>query len=187
MPKKINEQALFEATVQVFAERGYVSATTREIAERAGVNEVTIFRRHGSKADLIRSALDHCLSRSAFSRIEASGDVKADLVAIVQAYGETVRAYGGAVVTLLSDMARHPDLRGADAILMQNMRKVAQIIAIHQRHGLIGPGSSRYKAVYLIAPLMALGIWERSGSPVSVRAFDPESVVNAFLRGHGRI
>lgn len=186
MPKKISQDDLFETAVQVFAERGYDSATTREIAARAGVNEVTLFRRYGSKSDLIRLALDACLSRSAFGRIVASDNVRRDLIAIVKAYDETVRSYGGAVVTLLVEMARHPELRGANSILMRNMKRAAEIIAIHQKAGHITHGDPLYKVAYLIAPLMARGIWERSGSPVSSRAFDDEAIASAFLKGHGR-
>ncbi len=109
-----------------------------------------------------------------------------NLVAIVEAYAKTVRSYGGAVVTLLNEMSRRPELRGANSVLVQNMKRAAEIIAIHQLHGRIVEGDPFHKAAYLIAPIMARGIWERSGSQVSSRAFDAEAVVNAFLRGHGQ-
>src|SRR5512138_3463631 len=101
MPKLIDVDALFAVTVAVYAERGYASSTTQEIAGRAGVNEVTLFRRYGTKAALIRTALTHCLARSAFARVDVSDDVRADLLAVVDASAATNRAYGGAVMTLL--------------------------------------------------------------------------------------
>lgn len=51
------EQKLLEAAARVFAETGYRGATTRRIAHEAGVNEVTLFRHFGSKAELILAAL----------------------------------------------------------------------------------------------------------------------------------
>ncbi len=45
------------AAAEIFAEAGYRGATTRRIAERAGVNEVTIFRHFGSKRELIQEAI----------------------------------------------------------------------------------------------------------------------------------
>ena len=48
---------ILEAALEVFNARGYAGATTREIAERSGCNEVLIFRHFGSKAGLFREAM----------------------------------------------------------------------------------------------------------------------------------
>jgi len=82
MPKVIDVDNVFEATVRVFAERGYRATTTKEIAARAGVSEVTLYRRYGRKAALVEWALAHCLSGSPFGQLVASDDVTADLTAI---------------------------------------------------------------------------------------------------------
>ena len=50
---------LLDAAARVYAETGYRGATTRRIAQVAGVNEVTLFRHFGSKDALIREALTH--------------------------------------------------------------------------------------------------------------------------------
>lgn len=44
---------VMDAAAGLFAEKGYSATTTRAIAERAGVNEVTIFRRFGSKKGIL--------------------------------------------------------------------------------------------------------------------------------------
>ena len=48
---------LIEAAARVYATAGFRGATTRRIAEEAGVNEVTLFRLFGSKAALIDEAV----------------------------------------------------------------------------------------------------------------------------------
>jgi AcrR family transcriptional regulator len=48
---------LLEAAREVFNERGYAEASTREIAERADVSETLMFRYFGSKAGLFKAAL----------------------------------------------------------------------------------------------------------------------------------
>lgn len=53
----ISRSKLIEAAARVYAECGFRGATTRRIAEEAGVNEVTIFRNFGSKAALIHEAV----------------------------------------------------------------------------------------------------------------------------------
>lgn len=50
-------ERLIAAAARVYAASGFRGATTRRIAEEAGVNEVTIFRTFGSKAALIGEAL----------------------------------------------------------------------------------------------------------------------------------
>jgi AcrR family transcriptional regulator len=61
---EIREQ-LLRAAVKVYSTAGTRGATTRRIAEEAGVNEVTLFRHFGSKEALLRDAVqtiyDHCV------------------------------------------------------------------------------------------------------------------------------
>jgi AcrR family transcriptional regulator len=54
-----SRERIIEAAAQVFSESGYRGATTRRIAQVAGVNEVTLFRHFGSKEELIREAIRH--------------------------------------------------------------------------------------------------------------------------------
>src|SRR5512138_775793 len=48
---------LLDAAVRVYAEVGYRGATTRRIAQEAGVNEITLFRHFGSKDTLLHEAI----------------------------------------------------------------------------------------------------------------------------------
>lgn len=50
-------EALMQAARSEFAEKGYVGATTREIARRAGANEVMLFRYFQSKSNLFKEAV----------------------------------------------------------------------------------------------------------------------------------
>lgn len=50
-------QLLLGAARDIFAERGYKGTSTRDIAERAGVTEVMIFRHFGNKANLFQEAV----------------------------------------------------------------------------------------------------------------------------------
>jgi AcrR family transcriptional regulator len=48
---------LLEAAARIYGASGYRGATTRRIADAAGVNEITLFRHFGSKDALIREAI----------------------------------------------------------------------------------------------------------------------------------
>ena len=56
--REATTQALLAAGVQVFAERGYDAATTREVAQAAGVNEQLIQRYFGGKAGLLLAIIE---------------------------------------------------------------------------------------------------------------------------------
>jgi AcrR family transcriptional regulator len=60
---------IFAAAREIFAQKGSRGATTREIAERAGVNEATIFRHFGTKNQLLQAMLDHCCNADAEERL----------------------------------------------------------------------------------------------------------------------
>jgi AcrR family transcriptional regulator len=55
---QVSRQKLLEAAMRVFAESGLRGATTRRIAEAAGVNEVTLFRQFKSKTALINEVAE---------------------------------------------------------------------------------------------------------------------------------
>ncbi len=53
------KKRLLAAAVEVFAKRGYSGASTREIARRAKINPVTLFRLFGGKPQLHAAAIEY--------------------------------------------------------------------------------------------------------------------------------
>ncbi len=53
-----NREKLLHAAGRIYAEVGFRGATTRRIADEAGVNEVTLFRLFGSKSQLLAEAIN---------------------------------------------------------------------------------------------------------------------------------
>ena len=45
-------EKIMKVSLKLFSEQGYYPTTTKQIAEEAGVNELTIFRHFGSKSNL---------------------------------------------------------------------------------------------------------------------------------------
>jgi len=50
---------ILAAAREIYAEKGSRGTTTREVADRAGVNEATLFRHFGTKGHLLSAMLDH--------------------------------------------------------------------------------------------------------------------------------
>ncbi len=51
-----------DAAAQLFAERGYQATTTRQLAERAGVNEVSVFRGFGNKQGVLAAVVQRVVA-----------------------------------------------------------------------------------------------------------------------------
>ncbi len=59
MPKRSPaRKKLIDAALDLFSSQGVTETTTRQIADRAGVNEVTIFRQFGNKHGLMLAAIE---------------------------------------------------------------------------------------------------------------------------------
>lgn len=56
---------ILKAAKELFAERGYAATTTRAIADAAGVNEVTLFRRFSNKAGILNALGERITARQA--------------------------------------------------------------------------------------------------------------------------
>ncbi len=75
-------QRLLDAALGLFCQNGYDGVTTRAIARKAGVNEVTLFRLMGTKEGLLMAVLERetdIRSKVPPGGIAPSGDVVADL------------------------------------------------------------------------------------------------------------
>ncbi len=58
MKRTDTKESLLGATLKLISSRGYLGATTREIAREAGVSELTLFRHFGSKERLFEEMLN---------------------------------------------------------------------------------------------------------------------------------
>ena len=110
MAELVADTTMFDAALKVLAERGYAGATTRRIADAAGVNEVTLFRRFGDKRQLILAAIHADIDRFANDGLTATGDLEADLIRVVEYYSGIYQHRDGLVGTLLLEGARNPDV-----------------------------------------------------------------------------
>src|SRR5262245_64568672 len=77
-----SRERLLEAASRVFALQGLRGATTRGIAEAAGVNEITLFRLFGTKERLLAAVLERAATVQANALADDklwTGDLENDL------------------------------------------------------------------------------------------------------------
>lgn len=125
---------ILDAAVRVYAEHGFRGATTRRIADAAGVNEVTLFRIFGSKASLINAALSHTGAAEAVAPPalpDVPRDPEHELAAWAAGQLEQLRARRTLIRQAMSDFDARPDAaaaaRGWDAAAIELHRYLERL------------------------------------------------------------
>jgi AcrR family transcriptional regulator len=86
---------ILAAARAVYERNGTRGTTTREVAERAGVNEATLFRHFGSKAALLAAMREHACDLAAFREVVAApsgADVRTDLITLARTAVDNMHA-----------------------------------------------------------------------------------------------
>jgi AcrR family transcriptional regulator len=104
------DRAILAAALELIAERGVHAFRTDDVASRAGVGKGAIYRRHGSKDELVTAAIGALVDREIV--VPDTGLTRADLLALMR---EAVELYSGSLqgrlmANLASAMAERPEL-----------------------------------------------------------------------------
>jgi AcrR family transcriptional regulator len=106
----IADQAIREAAVDLFAERGFEGFSVEDVADRAGVSKATVYRRYPSKVDLVVEA-GSCLATDEI-RFPDTGTLRDDVRGLarllVNAF-ENTRA-GKVMPVMTFERRRYPEL-----------------------------------------------------------------------------
>lgn len=176
--------ALMRAGLELLAEKGYKGAITREIAAKAGVSEVTLFRHFGSKESLLQEAIQKLTPPIDQMLPKPSGDVQADLLELASNYQKMLEANSGLMMRLLPELNRHPELHGELGPQgMQNaMASGFGFLAELQKNGLLRSDETPFQAaIALFGPLFAKTLL--LGALGIQLPFDLKAHVKGFLEG----
>lgn len=104
-------EALLKATVKVFSEAGARGATTRRIAQEAGVNEVTLFRHFKSKDELLGSALKALADLVADRKLpDIPADPVAELTDWARDHHKQLHKYRALIRKTMGEFEENPSL-----------------------------------------------------------------------------
>lgn len=173
---------LRQAALDLIAEQGFKGATTRKIAERAGVNEVTLFRLFGNKLNLVIEAVTS--AAHGFQKIVAkpSGDLEADLETLATSYHAFVMLNKGAVVRLIPEIGSNGKFgKLAQPVLKKTVSKVVGLFEHYQELGLLCADEAENLALAFLGPLIARALLADVFE--SDMNFDSQRYVKLYLEG----
>jgi AcrR family transcriptional regulator len=107
------DRAILEATLALIAERGVYEFRTEDVAARAGVGKGAIYRRYGSKDELVTAAIAALVSEEIV--VPDTGSTRGDLLVLMR---DAVGLYRGSLAArlmpnLIGAMAQKPELARA--------------------------------------------------------------------------
>ena len=147
--------AVVAATLEQLAARGYEQVSVEDIALRAGVHKTTVYRRWGTKEQLVADAL----RAAAESRIEVpdAGEVEADLRDLARAIQVTLTSQEGAatVRAIVSGARSSPEVAGILRRFWEaRLALVGTIVERAVARGQLPPGTNPAELMrYVAAPL----------------------------------
>ncbi len=183
MPKRIDAEVIFRATIKIFSEKGYGGTTTKDVASEAGVNEATLYRKYGNKEGLLERAVNWQMSEVPFGKTGYSGNIRKDLDDILQAYEETSKICGYLIPVLFIESRRHPELKGTLAGIVSNISGIRGIFSRHQEARHLKRIDTDIMASAFLGLLFMKNIIPDSLDSTS--ASSRSEIIDNFLHGYG--
>jgi AcrR family transcriptional regulator len=180
----ISNDQILDAALEVIIQRGYAGATTREIAAVAGINEVTLFRRFGSKAKLLEAIVEQEAEKFSTAGIEYTGNLDVDLQQVVQFYQALMQSRGRVITTMLTEIPRQPELMDMMQTPLKIVMKVTALIERYQNQGALVKEPPVQAFIALVGPLLLGGVLGFAQPQLAPLTSDPAALVQRYLQGH---
>ena len=191
MAARVSDARILDATVAAIREHGIDGATTRDIAHRADINEITLFRRFGDKQQLVHAAVHEAMTRLGSDALIPSDDVRADLVEIVRYYAAAFDPTYGIALIMLTEASRHPAIASLLDEPAALLHRCGAVVRHHQQRGVLTAEPVGDALAALIGPLLIRSLSRRLDVPAFGTSEpdddedEPKRLVDRFLRGHG--
>ena len=186
MPKIIDDKQIYRDVMLAVTKYGYAAATTKKLAKAAGIGEVTLFRKYGNKAQLVKQAMIDLAEESKFEEtVRYTGELQADLLSVVRGYQDSAKTNGLFFYTILVEAARHPELLDALAALQTRLGTVGALLMRYQAEGALKQMHPIHMLTSLVGPLIAMNMMQSALATMPLPPIDLEVHVRNFIEGHG--
>jgi len=152
MSQSDTRDRILDATLRVFAEVGALGATTRRIAEEAGVNEVTLFRHFGTKDVLLEEALSRASHQAELIRLPREpSDPEAELTAWCRVHLRALHHVRALLRTSMSEFESRPEVSQSGCSMAGRVgADLARYLGQLQERGLADAGADPRVAAALL-------------------------------------
>ncbi len=184
MPKIINDEQIFQAIIETIIEYGYSGATTRQIAETAGINEVTLFRKFTNKASMVNSAVAALIKYIDFESVtQYSGDLRSDLIRVLEAYQATVVSHSRFFLILINEMKLHPELSSLMNVPAELLNSIGKLLNRYQSEGMLRKEHPLHAAASLLGPLVYTAMINSTITDTKIPEIDIHHFIDCYLSG----
>jgi AcrR family transcriptional regulator len=179
----IADEAILEAAVELFAERGFEGLSVEDVAARAGVSKATIYRRYPSKVDLVVAAAS-CLATDDVA-FPDTGNLKDDLRGLTRSLINAFKnnAAGRVMPVMVFERRRYPALdEGYQRFLADRKARTRKMLRLAVDRGEL-PHDTNVEVMssMLVGPIFHRFLVTRE--PLDDAFVD--ALVGALLRGFG--
>ncbi|MFF4623833.1 TetR/AcrR family transcriptional regulator [Nonomuraea jabiensis] len=115
------DTAILNAALELFVERGVEGTSIEQVAKRAGVGKLTVYRRWSTKEDLLAQAIERWVSDEV---TPSAADV----------YALPPQAIVEHILPAAAEMAASPDFRALVARIMGSAVSHPSLMAVYWRH-----------------------------------------------------
>ncbi len=180
-----SKDKLTKAALELIAEAGFRGATTRRIAERAGVNEVTLFRLFGTKLGLFAEAFMAVTKYFREGLEHPSGNLIADLENLASRYNEFFALHRGVVLRVLPEVSHNAPLKSLiEPFIRRTSSQFFTLFEDYQRKGQLIEEDPKTLALAFLGPLAArVLIGPIIGETFN---FEAKNYVKQYLEGRGK-
>ena len=184
MPKIIDDDQIFQAIIETITEYGYSGATTRQIAETAGISEVTLFRKFTNKATMVNSAVAALIKKIDFDSVtQYSGDLRSDLIKVIKAYQATVVSNSSFFLILINEMKLHPELTGLMNVPVELLFSIGKLINRYQAEGKLRQEPPLHAAASLLGPLIFTSMINNTMTETNIPEINISNFLDYYLSG----
>lgn len=184
MPKVIDDEKIFDAVMRTIVERGYAGATTKVLADAANMSEVTLFRKFGSKSELVKRAIQALVEQTDFkSATKYSGDIQADLMRVLQAYQGSVVMHEKFFASLFFEISHNSEMADSFGQPLALFRSIGELLTRYQKDGVLQKEHPSHAAASLLGPLVYTAMMRNTISGNLIPPIDLEEHIAKYLEG----
>jgi len=175
------DSAIMQATLELLLDTGYRGLTMEQVRARAGVGKATLYRRYGSKEELVAAAVRHL---NQHIPVPDTGNVRDDILAVAGSVLAAAARVGAATFMprMLAESAGDPEMH---AIFYENLVAPRRAVMAEVLRRGVERGELRRDLDVELAIDMLTGPWvyRMLISGGRMPTVDPQRLLDAVLAG----